>query len=219
MLDPNFGQLIGLTGGIGSGKTFALNCFKIFGFETWSADKIVGDLLATDPEIFKEIKAHFPTSIVSGKISKSLLAETVFANSEMLTKLENILYPKLRLAQLEYAQAVALTTKKSIVFEVPLLFENARQNNFDIVVAMIVDAHLQKIRVFKARNNMTNDRFNAIIKKQVSNEVRVRLADIIIDANKTKSDTFRQIKSVIINGSFKRDNIRYRDDRSLRQKW
>ncbi len=192
---PTTGVVIGLTGGIGSGKSFILKCFESLGFKIFDTDKAVHELMKKGNEGYIKIANIFPSVVGIKGISRTKLSKIILQDKSNLVKLEKILHPLVRKAQQKFA---AENKKYSVVFEVPLLFENNREDYYDYVVASVVDQKTQKERVMK-RKGMTEGKFNAIIGKQVSNLVRQKRADFIIDTNCSKRAVFTQIKELLEN--------------------
>jgi len=192
---PTTGVVIGLTGGIGSGKSFILKCFERLGFKIFDTDKAVHELMKKGNEGYIKIANIFPSVVGIKGISRTKLLKLILKDKSNLVKLEKILHPLVRKAQQKFA---AENKKYSVVFEVPLLFENNREDYYDYVVASVVDQKTQKERVMK-RKGMTEGKFNAIMGKQVSNLVRQKRADFIIDTNCSKRAVFTQIKELLEN--------------------
>ena len=197
MLNSSKGQHIALTGGIASGKSFILNCFKNLGFEIWQADLTVSELITNEGICRNEIVKNFPevANRFNG-IDKEKLSHLFFNNPEKSIVLENILWKHVRLNRQYFIKKITCTIGKSIVFEVPLLFENSQQQDYDFVISAVYSLSVQKKRAMR-RNNMTINKFNAIIKKQTSNKIRRNLSNFIINTNTTKSDTMKQIKALL----------------------
>lgn len=217
VLDPEAGQLIAITGGIGTGKTFALECFAGLGFIVFNADRAVHDMLMIDGIAYEEVTALFPEAVTRGAIDRKILSDVVFKDLAKLKALEAILHPKLRQVQDALIENVKKQHGKSVIFEVPLLFENQRHDHYDLVIVTTLSKSKQKERVLQ-RKNMTEEKFDAIIGQQVPNEVRLSGAHFVINTGKGKEDTLRQIKAIVKNESPKRDSTRHRNHRPIRKK-
>jgi len=194
-LNPNNPLVIGLTGGIGSGKSFVLNLFKSAGFCTFNYDTVVHELLASGSEVFNEILAHFPDVLVDDKISRELLGRQVFSSPQKLTILESILHPAARKLEYSFVAENKKLGKASIV-EVPLLLEKHREKDFDIIVVTDSPLDTRRIRVLK-RGGMSEQKLDSIIRQQVSDEYRKLKADIIIDTSYDEAHTIIQFKDLI----------------------
>ncbi len=195
IITPNSGVVIGLTGGIGSGKSYALSCFKKLGFKVFDTDKCVHDLMKKGNLGYEKLSKIFPEAAGKNSISRKKLANIVLGNKTNLSKLEKIIHPLVRKAQQEFVRD---NKGLSIVFEVPLLLENKREEYYDYVIATISDIDTRKKRVM-SRKGMTEMKFDAILAKQVSDRIRRGKSDFIIDTNSTKQKTYKQIKGLTSN--------------------
>lgn len=192
---PSSGVIIGLTGGIGSGKSSILKLFEKLGFVVFDTDQAVHQLMLRGNDGYKRIARILPKVVDYKSVNRTRLAKLIVENPPILKRIEKILHPLVRKSQEEFASK---NKKRSIVFEVPLLFEKKRESYYDYIVAAIVSPKVQKKRVM-ARKGMTQEKFDAIISKQVSDLVRMKKADFIIDTNGSKKATFNQIKDLIQN--------------------
>jgi dephospho-CoA kinase len=217
LLDPKAGKLIAITGGIGTGKTFVLECFAKFGFAVFNADKAIHEMLEIGGAAYEEVAKLFPDAVTQEGIDRKIISDIVFADVEKLKQLETILHPKLRQAQLDLVIEVKKGHGSSVIFEVPLLFENKREGHYDFVILITAPKAIQKERVLQ-RKNMTQEKFDAIIGQQVSDKVRLRGAHFVINTGKNKEDTLRQIRKIVKNDGIKRNSAGYRDHRPIRKK-
>lgn len=157
-------KLIAITGGIGSGKSLALNIIKSAGFSVLSCDQIVKDLYKKH-NIKCVLKGIFPTA-VSGtkrlKINTKKIADITFFDKQKHTELTSAITPLVLEEVLKKA-----SRKKGLVFvEVPLLFECGYQDRFDgvIVITRDIDARIESV---KARSNLTEEQILARINAQI----------------------------------------------------
>lgn len=140
-------MILGLTGGMGGGKTTATRLFEEEGYRRIDSDAIVRDELLAHPEVVREIRKRFPDVVddKSGKVRRALLAKHVFADDEALAWLEGILHPRLYAIWRErLAQASAYTRW---IIEVPLLFEKGLENWFDFTVCVATSSAHQIARL------------------------------------------------------------------------
>ena len=215
LLSAKKGNMIAITGGIGTGKTYVLDCFEKLGFAVFNADKTIHEMLKKDGKAFELVAKLFPQSATEDGIDRKVVGEEVFKNPEKLKLLESILHPLVREAQVAFIVNVKNTTGKSIIFEVPLLFENKREKNYDYIVCCIAPQNIQKERVL-ARKNMTEEKFNAILKHQVSDKVRIKGSHFIIKTGRTSLDTFKQVKALVFDESRnKKSGIGHRNNRAI----
>ena len=157
-------KVVALTGGIGSGKSYALSVLSDAGYPTLSSDEIVKELYETNA-VKKKLKKLFPFA-VSGKkelvLDKSVIASTVFKDQKLHQKLTKTITP-LVLKQIKKRTKGMI----GLVFvEVPLLFECNYQKHFDAVMVIMRDKNT-RISSVMARNNMTEEQVLERINKQV----------------------------------------------------
>jgi dephospho-CoA kinase len=148
---------VAITGGIGAGKSTALDSFRRHGAATVSSDEIVHHLLRTDPEVRNAIVAELGEGVLGadGAIDRARVADVVFADRSKLNFLEQLLHPRVsqeyltwrdQLAELPNPPAVAVT-------EVPLLYETGGDKRFDKVVVITAPAKLREQRRRVARDD------------------------------------------------------------------
>jgi dephospho-CoA kinase len=205
------GQLIAITGGIGSGKSFVLKCFKRLGFIVYSFDAATASLYKEEGAAYDLIKKEFPSCIEGICINKKLLGAIVFADKAKLKRLEEIIHPLLREHFQSFVERIRKTNNRSIVVEVPLLFETANTTQFDIIISTIADPNLQRKRAL-TRKDMTLEKFDAIVARQVQNDYRAQHSDFLIDTRFNQAHSFKQIK-ILFYGKYKRNCFRHRNHR------
>jgi dephospho-CoA kinase len=141
---------VAITGGIGAGKTEALDSFRRHGAATVSSDEIVHRLLREDPVVGKTLVERFGDRILdeAGQIDRSAIAEIVFADREALDWLESLLHPLVVKEYLEWRELVGdLPNPPPLtVTEVPLLYEVGGQDRFDVVVVVTAPSKVRAER-------------------------------------------------------------------------
>lgn len=141
------GMIIGLTGGMGCGKTAAAKIFEAAGFERIDADVEVKTDILRRREVIDAIAAHLGSTMVdpaSGDVDRSALAKRVFQDEEALHWLEARVHPLLFTG---WRERLRLTPERDRVFEVPLLFEQGLENWFDFIVCVSTTADAQLARL------------------------------------------------------------------------
>ena len=171
--------IIGLTGGIGSGKTTIANMFTALGVESVDADVIAREVVAPGTVALKEIENHFGNDILQadGSLNRSLLREKVFSNDNNKQWLNQLLHPLIRqsiLTQLEQCQG------SYCILIAPLLFENNLQPLVDRSLVIDVLPQTQIARSCQ-RDQSNESTIKSIINSQISREQRLKLADDVID--------------------------------------
>lgn len=143
-------QCLGLTGGIGSGKSAALDAFARRGAAVLSADDVVHRLYG-EPEVIREVVARFGdgVTLTSGAVDRAALGEAAFGQDGGIAFLEGLLHPRIGEARRAWIAAERQRTPPPplIVCEVPLLFEAGLQDAFDAVIVVTASDHVRRARV------------------------------------------------------------------------
>jgi dephospho-CoA kinase len=141
---------VAITGGIGAGKSTALDAFRAHGAATVSSDEIVHHLLATDDEVRDAIVARLGDSVLGGdgRPDRARIARAVFGNAEQLAWLEGLLHPLVSREYLTWREQLAQLDDPPLVCvtEVPLLYEVGADDRFDKVVVITAPAALREQR-------------------------------------------------------------------------
>lgn len=169
---------VGLTGGIGSGKSTAAKIFSELGVPVIDADIIARELVEPGQPAFAEIVAAFGSKILNehGMLDRARLRRLVFASEELKTRLEMILHP--RILHEMHHQAAQFTAPYCILV-IPLLVETAQENSIDRILVIDVPDAVQRHRV-KARDRLSDTEVDAILQTQCPRAVRLAAADEVI---------------------------------------
>ena len=193
--------ILGLTGGVASGKNFVASQFRKLKIPVFDADLEVHKLLANNQEIFTQVKNTFPKAIVNGKIDRKLLGEEVLDHKEKLHNLEQIIYPKLRKEENLFIKNCRIKKHKIVVLNIPLLFEKDGYKRCHKTIAVITSPLIQFQR-FKSRFPLQPDlivhkKFKNIVSHQINNLERKKRADFLIYNGLSKAFTVRQVKDLL----------------------
>lgn len=192
--------IIGLTGGIASGKSFVEMLFVRSGVPVFDADLAVHRLLSSNKTIFKSIQKFFPKTIVDDKIDRKILGAEVFSDKEKLQKLEQIIYPFLHKTEAEFIKFNRRNRRKFVVLNIPLLFEKGGYKKCDKTIAIIANKQVRLSRFKKRFDKLDNEKiihkFNQINTHQVSDIQRLKYADFIIYNSLSKAFCQRQVKTI-----------------------
>lgn len=174
--------IIGLTGGIGSGKSAAADCFAGLGATIVDTDMIAHALTAPGGKAIPMIRAEFGDALVraDGALDRDAMRALVFTDHTARRRLEAILHPMIAS---ESERQCASAPSPYVIYAVPLLIESpsARERCTRIcVVDCTVETQVQRV---KARNNLAEEQIRAIITAQASREARLAAADDVIDNN------------------------------------
>tara|TARA_Y100001960_G_C14677019_1_gene829068 strand:+ start:837 stop:1427 length:591 start_codon:yes stop_codon:yes gene_type:complete len=187
---------IAITGGVATGKTTVLKQFKLCGVETHNSDLMVKEIYNNDKSIILKLEQFLPQVIINKKINIKELSKIAFNNKKILNKLENIIHPKLASKRKKILRVGKINYKKSIVFEIPLLYEKNLNNEFDFVVTTRCCKQLQKTRALK-RRGMNEKKYRSIIKNQINNNIKYKNSNQIIDTGIGKNHSLIQVKKII----------------------
>ena len=184
-------MIVGLTGGIASGKSTVSKYLAEKGFKVYDADKIAKDI-SEKISVQKEIVLNFGDKILTeeGKVDRKKLKEIVFADKDKLKKLNGIIHPKVIDF---YKELKEQNTDEIIIFDVPLLFESAIDKFCDKILVVISDYEIQLNRIVE-RDKIDRELAEKIIKSQLSNEERIKKADVVIENNSSLEDLFEKVE-------------------------
>jgi dephospho-CoA kinase len=182
--------IVGLTGGIGSGKSTVANNFRALGIEAIDADQVARDVVKPGTEALRAIQEHFGDGIlVNGELNRNHLRELIFAQKNEKLWLENLLHPIIRTEMFKQLEA-----SKSVytLLEAPLLMENQLDQYCakTIVVDLSIDDQLLRASTRDATNE---DQVLRIINAQMPREDKLAKADYVIDNSGTFEDLEPQI--------------------------
>lgn len=189
--------IVALTGSIGMGKSKTTELFREAGVPVYDADASVHALYAKGGAAVDLLAPIFPTAIVDGAVDRAILSTLVLKDPDALKKLEQIVHPLAGQNQLKFIQDNVAAKTPIAVFDIPLLFENGGETKFDAVIVVSAPADIQKRRVLE-RPNMTEDKFNDILSKQVPDAIKRERADFIVDSSISVDDARRQVSQILL---------------------
>jgi len=184
---------IGLTGGIGSGKTTISNQFhSTYNIPIIDADEISRALLLPSGKAYDEtIKLFGPECVLESRnIDRKFLREKIFANDNLRVLLEEIIHPKVRA---EITTQVKLLNSQYCLIEIPLLIESNMQSLVDRILVVDTSKKNQLDRV-SSRDQCDKNQVENIIHAQIDSAERLKFADDVITNNGTSEDLFQQIE-------------------------
>jgi len=186
--------IVGLTGGIGSGKSIVSELFAKLGVPVIDTDVIAHKLTVRDQPAFEQIVATFGERILTpqGDLDRGQLRELVFDNNDQRLVLESILHPLIKQSVLE--QIHGLHAAYCIVV-VPLLVEKGWQSLVDRILVVDASETEQRQRV-KTRNALPDDQIDAIMRQQATRDQRLSQADDVIINNETLSHVEMQVQKL-----------------------
>ena len=185
--------IVGVTGGLGTGKTTVAAMFKRHGAGIIDADAITRGLLGPKGKCIKKVAKIFPGAILKSILNRQALASIVFQNSHTLKKLTDIVFPP---ALKEVQRQISLYRNKPlIILDVPLLFESGWEKIVDITV-VVKASRCQQFQRLKG-SRLSRADITRRLRLQMPLSEKVRRADIVIDNRGTLKETRQQVDAVV----------------------
>lgn len=187
-------MVIGLTGGIASGKSTVAGMFADLGAVIIDADKIARDVVDPGQEGLHSIVQHFGEEVLDqeGRLDRKKMGELVFSNEEARKTLNSLLHPLIRSRMEQEKQKALLLHPPLIILDIPLLYESNWQKRLEKVIVVYVPESLQVQRLM-SRNCLTLEEATQRIKAQMPIEEKKQRADFLIDNSGTTEKTKEQV--------------------------
>ena len=186
--------VLGLTGSIGMGKSTTAEFFAEAGIPVHDADAAVHRLY--EGEAVPAIEAAFPGTTVDGRVDREKLAHRVLGDGAALKRLESIVHPLVRSAEVKFLERAKAAGAKIAVLDIPLLFETGGDKRVDAVVVVSTTAEIQRTRALQ-RPGMTDDKLTAILSKQMPDDEKRRRADFVVDASHGFDSARSQVQAIL----------------------
>lgn len=186
---------VGLTGGMGAGKSTALRALAELGAEVLSTDAVVHDLYAEQPVRDAVVRRFGPDVAPGGVVDRGALAAHAFAGDDDRRWLEGLIWPLVgqRMAHwLQSARAQAPAPRAAVV-EVPLLFEAGMESGFDATIAIIAGEEIRRRRAAGRGHALADER----LARQLSQQEKARRATFVIQNDGTEEDLRRELGAVL----------------------
>jgi dephospho-CoA kinase len=172
--------VLGLTGSIGMGKSTTAKLFEEAGVPVYDADASVHRLY--EGEAAPAIEAAFPGTTVAGKVDRNKLSAKVLHDAAAMKQLEQIVHPMLGASRQEFFDQAERSGAAVVVVDVPLLFETGGEKRVDAVVVVTTSPEAQRERIL-ARDNMTAEKLDAILARQLPDAEKRQRADFVVDTS------------------------------------
>ena len=186
--------ILGLTGSIGMGKSTTAKMFAEEGVPVHDADAVVHKLYVG--EATPLIEAAFPGTTSAGKVDRIKLGERVLGKVDAIKRLEQIVHPLVFKARERFLAEAERNGASVAVLDVPLLFETGGDAHCDAVVVVSAPAEMQRARAFE-RPGMTDEKFAAIMAKQINDEEKRARADFVVDTSKGFDAARAQVRDIL----------------------
>jgi dephospho-CoA kinase len=172
--------ILGLTGSIGMGKSTTAKLFAEAGVPVYDADATVH--MIYEGEAAPAIEAAFPGTTVDGKVDRTKLSAQVVHDAAAMKRLEQIVHPMLRAYHQKFLDDAERSGAPVVVVDVPLLFETGGEKRVDAVVVVTTSPDIQRQRIL-ARDDMTGEKLEAILARQLPDAEKRKRADFIVDTS------------------------------------
>lgn len=189
-------KVIGVTGGMASGKSTVARMIAGDRFPHLDADQLVHHLMNTDQDTIDSIAAAFPGAVVNGMISRAELSKYIAQDERTIAVLEAILHPRVRAAEERAVAEAKKAGKKAVVLDIPLLFESGAEVLCDAVVAVVAPLEVRKARAF-ARPAMSAIKWDRLIARQLTDEERAAKAHHVIHTDCPEAQTKAEIEALL----------------------
>lgn len=177
--------MVGVTGGIGSGKSTVCQVFSILGIPIYSADDRAKWLMANDPNLKKEISSQFgeKSFLEDGSLNRAFLAEEVFSDPEKVKKINALVHPAVGE---DFKKWTKEQSAPYLIKEAALLFESGSYKELDYIINVSSPLKIRVARVLLRDPHRSEDQVNHIIDQQMPDEQKNELADYVIKNNDSK---------------------------------
>jgi dephospho-CoA kinase len=187
-------RIVGLTGSIGMGKSTTAQMFRDEGVAVYDSDAAVHEIYR-GPQA-QLIERAFPGSTRDGVVDRAELAAMILGRPEEIGRLESIVHPLVQEMRKPFVEAEKNRGGKVVVFDIPLLFETGAEKEVDKVVVVTASAELQHERVM-ARPGMTEEKFQAILARQLPDSEKRRRADFVVHTDRGLEAARQEVRAII----------------------
>jgi dephospho-CoA kinase len=177
-METNFPLLVGLTGGIGSGKSTVAKVFEILGVPVYYADDRAKWLMSNNQDLKSQISKEFGIqSYLEGNLNRSYLAETVFSDPEKVAKINSLVHP---VVALDFKEWASIQKSPYVLKEAALIFETEGHKQLDAVINVSSPLRIRISRILMRDPHRSEEQINHIIDQQMPDEAKNELADFVI---------------------------------------
>ena len=190
--------ILGLTGSIGMGKSTTAKLFAEAGVPVYDADATVHRLY--EGEAAPAIEAAFPGTTVDGKVDRTRLSARVVHDPAAMKQLEQIVHPMLGASRQKFLADAEQSGAPVAVVDVPLLFETGGEKRVDAVIVVTTTPELQRERIL-ARDNMTAEKLDAILARQLPDAEKRKRADFVVDTSHGIDPVRARIRDILVEAA------------------
>jgi len=187
---------LGLTGSIGMGKSTIADMFRDEGIPVWDADEAVHRLYATSPVVKQRLTQAFGDVLSDGRVDRARLSAALKTVDHGFDKLNAIVHPLVVDDRKVFMDAEERRHAELVVVDIPLLFETGAEAWLDYVLVVSAPADVQRQRVM-ARPGMTEEKFAAILGRQIPDAEKRRRAHFVIDTGQSLDDCRAEVRKLV----------------------
>jgi|TARA_B100001540_G_scaffold34243_1_gene30244 dephospho-CoA kinase len=193
-------KLIGITGGIGAGKSTVSTICKHLGFKVYNSDQRAKEIVSEDSIIKKKLISFFGNNIYkNGVLDRKFLSDKIFNDKSSLEQINSIIHPAVKK---DFNSWVINNSNEKILFkESALLLESGAYKELDKIILIVSDKNLRVSRVLNRDQNRSKKEIESIIDKQIDEVDAIKYADIVIDNNHKKMllpSVIKEIEKLIV---------------------
>ncbi|MGI9372480.1 MAG: dephospho-CoA kinase [Hyphomicrobiales bacterium] len=189
-------KILGLTGSIAMGKSETSRMFRALGVPVFDADKAVHELYAKGGAAIEPLGKLFPDAIIDGAVDREQLGKRVLGDEQAMKQLEAIVHPLVREMRVEFIETARKEGHMLVVLDIPLLFETGYDEELDAIVVVSAPYEIQRERVLN-RPGMTEEKFQAILSRQVPDAEKRKKADFIVDSSQGLEHAAEQVDQIV----------------------
>jgi dephospho-CoA kinase len=189
-------KIVGLTGGIGMGKSTAAAAFRRARIPVFDADAAVHRMQARGGRAVNAIKQAFPGTVRDGAVDRAALRNAVLGKPDALARLEAILHPMVRQEEHDFVARARRAGRRAVVLDIPLLLETEGDKRVDSIVVVSAPRAVQMCRV-GSRRKMNAADIAAVIERQMPDAEKRRRADVVVHTGLSRHHSWRTLNRLV----------------------
>jgi len=188
--------ILGLTGGIGMGKSTAAAAFRRAHIPVFDADAAVHRMQGRGGKAVRAIAAAFPGTVRAGEVDRVALRQAVLGKPDALTRLEGILHPMVRQEEQAFVARARRHGSRAVVLDIPLLLETGGDRRVDRIIVVSAPRAVQIQRI-RARRRMSDADVKAVIARQMPDAAKRKRADVVIKTGLSRNASLKALSRLI----------------------
>jgi dephospho-CoA kinase len=188
--------VLGLTGGIGMGKSTAAAAFRRAHIPVFDADAAVHRMQARGGKAVRAIAAAFPGTVRDGEVDRVALRQAALGQPDALSRLEGILHPMVRQEEQAFVARARRHGSRAVVLDIPLLLETGGDKRVDRIIVVSAPRAVQIQRI-RARRRMSDADVKAVIARQMPDAAKRKRADVVIKTGLSRNESLKALSRLI----------------------